>query len=103
MPDNPAVTNPTVDYWWSHPSFIGQDEEIAAKENLYSEGHANSINIPWLLGISVAMGNGMTEAIAKSCIAYVEPEFGLDGGGGGNESGAQAYGGAQSGGTIVSW
>lgn len=90
------IVTSTADVIWWHPQFAGVDSEIAAMEGMINEG--GSVNIPWLLGIAVAQGNGMTEAIAKSGQFF---EDSTDGGGGGNEGGAQNSGG--SGGLIVSW
>jgi hypothetical protein len=51
------------------------DEWYAAIENLTAVGDANSINIPWLLGISVSIGNATTAAISKNCVVFCEPEW----------------------------
>ncbi len=94
--------NSTADVIWWHTGFTGYDEETLGNEGLINTG--GTPNIPWLLGLSVSMGNAMTEAIAKQAIIYQEPEWGWDGGGGGNESGASQIGaGGSSGGLLVSW
>ena len=49
-------------------------------ENLSSVGDANSINIPWLLALSVSIGNATTSAIAKNCVVFTEMEWGEIGG-----------------------
>ena len=54
------------------------DAWYAAIENLTAEGDANSINIPWLLSISVAVGNATTQAIGKNAVVFCEPEWGFD-------------------------
>ena len=51
------------------------DAWYAAIENLTAEGDANSINIPWLLSISLSVGNAATSAIAKNCIVWIDPEW----------------------------
>jgi Big-like domain-containing protein len=91
--------NSTADVIWWHTGFTGIDDEILGWEGWINEG--GTPNIPWLLGLSVSQGNAMTEAIARGNIAYLDNID--DGGGGGNESGAQMFGGAQSGGLEVSW
>jgi hypothetical protein len=94
--------NSTADVIWWHTGFTGYDEETLANEGLINTG--GTPNIPWLLGLSVSMGNAMTEAIAKQNIIYCEPEWGWDGGGGGNEAGDSQIGaGGSSGGLIVGW
>jgi hypothetical protein len=93
--------NSTADVIWWHTGFTGIDSEIAAIEGMISEG--GPPNIPWLLGLAASQGNAMTEALARSNILYSEPEFGNDGGGGGNETGASVGGGGSVNGLIVSW
>lgn len=76
------------------------DEWYAAIENLICVGDANSINIPWLLGISLSVGNATTAAISKNCVVFCEPEWGFDTGSGK----ASMYGGSGEGGGIyVGW
>jgi hypothetical protein len=94
--------NSTADVIWWHTGFTGYDEETLGNEGLINTG--GTPNIPWLLGLSVSMGNAMTEAIAKQAVIYCEPEYGWDGGGGGNEAGDSQIGaGGSSNGLIVSW
>lgn len=80
------------------------DSWYAAIENLTAEGDANSINIPWLLGLSVSQGNAATNAIAKNCVVFCEPEWGLDitGAGKGSMYGNGGIGNGE-GGLYVSW
>lgn len=51
-------------------------------ENLCSVGDANSINIPWLLDLSVSIGNATTQAIGKNAVVFCETEWGEGTGGG---------------------
>lgn len=80
------------------------DEWFHQIENLSIIGDANSINIPWLLGISVSIGNATTEAIGRNAVVFCEPEWGFDITGGGKGS---LYGnggiGSGEGGLYVSW
>jgi hypothetical protein len=80
------------------------DSWYAAIENLTCEGDANSINIPWLLSLSVSIGNATTEAISKNCVVFCEPEWGFDitGGGVGSMYGNGGQGSGE-GGLYVSW
>lgn len=82
----------------------GVDEWIASIENLVAVGDANSINIPWLLGISVSVGNAATQAIGKNCIVFCDPGWDCEGIGMGKGS---MYGnggtGSGEGGLYVSW
>lgn len=54
------------------------DAWYAAIENLTAEGCADSVNIPWLLSISVAIGNATTQAIGMNAVVFSEPEWGFD-------------------------
>lgn len=80
------------------------DVWYSAMENLTSEGDANSLNIPWLLGISVTVGNATTEAIGRNAVIFCEPEWGFDATGSGKGS---MYGnggmGTGEGGLYVNW
>jgi hypothetical protein len=79
------------------------DAWYAAIENLTAEGDASSVNIPWLLAISVSQGNAATQSIAKNCIVWVDPEWGeVTGGGKGSMYGNGGIGSGQ-GGLYVSW
>lgn len=79
------------------------DQWFAAIENLTAEGDANSINIPWLLSISVSVGNAATEAIAKNCVVWIDPEWGeVTGAGVGSLYGNGGIGTGE-GGLYVSW
>ena len=80
------------------------DQWFAAIENLTAEGDANSINIPWLLSISVSVGNAATKAISQNCVVFCEPEWGLGetGMGKGSMYGNGGTGGYE-GGLYVSW
>ena len=79
------------------------DEFYAAMENHCAVGDAGSVNIPWLLGISVSQGNAATQAIAKNCIVWVDPEYGeATGGGKGSLYGSGGIGSGE-GGLYVSW
>jgi len=97
---NPTPETSTAETQWDHPQFTGYDSEIAAIEGFYSEGAG--INIPWLLSLSVSQGNAMTQAIARQGQFFEDSDEGA-GEGGGNQSGAQTFGGAQSGGLSVQW
>lgn len=79
------------------------DAWYAAIENLTAEGDANSINIPWLLSISLSIGNATTQSIAKNCIVFVDPEWGEVTGMG--KSGMLGGGSGEGGGpgTYVGW
>lgn len=67
-----------------------------------SEG---SVNIPYLLGISLALGNAYTKALSETANVYIEPEFGWDASGGVKDIGPQdqMWMGGGAGGWIVSW
>lgn len=76
------------------------DAWYAAIENLTAEGDANSLNIPWLLSISLSVGNATTAAISKNCVVFCEVEWG-EGTGGGK---ASMFGGSgEGGGCYVGW
>lgn len=64
-----------------------------------SEG---SINIPWLVGISVATGNAATKALGETANIYAEPEWGWDSYGG-QDTRLQQWIGGGLGGWIRSW
>lgn len=80
------------------------DAFYAAIENLTAEGDANSINIPWLLQISVTLGNATTQAIGRNAVIFCEPEWGFDmtGAGQGSLYGSGGTGSGE-GGLYVSW
>lgn len=79
------------------------DEFFDVMENLSASGAAGSVNIPWLLGISVSVGNATTQAIAKNCIVWIDPEWGeVTGGGQGSMYGNGGVGSGE-GGLYVSW
>lgn len=69
---------------------------------LASEG---SINIPWLLGLALAEGNALTQALGETANVFCEPEWGFDVTGGGKDirPGEQMWMGGSVGGWIVSW
>ena len=71
---------------------------------LRSSGGGGGVNIPWLLGISVSIGNATTEAIGRNAVVFCEPEWGFDMTGAGQGS---LYGnggiGSGEGGLYVSW
>jgi hypothetical protein len=77
------------------------DSWFDAMENLSSVGDANSINIPWLLALSVSIGNATTSAIAKNCVVFCEPEWGLDNSGLGKMG--MFSGSGEGGGVYVGW
>ncbi len=79
------------------------DVWFAAIENLTAEGDANSINIPWLLSISVSIGNATTQAIAKNCIVFTDPEWDEGGGGGVGKASMIGGGSGEGGGVYVGW
>jgi hypothetical protein len=70
-------------------------------ENLVAVGDANSINIPWLLGISLSVGNATTAAISKNCVVFTDPEWGEVVGGG--KEGMFGGGSGEGGGVYVGW
>lgn len=68
------------------------------------EPAAGSINIPWLLGLSVSMGNAGTRALADNAVVFCEPEWGFDVMGGKDIGpGQQMFVGGSTGGQIVAW
>lgn len=77
------------------------DEWYVAMENLSAVGDANSLNIPWLLGISVSIGNATTSAIAKNCVVFTDPEWGEVTGASG--SATMFAGSGEGGGVYVGW
>jgi hypothetical protein len=79
------------------------DEWYAAIENLVAVGDANSINIPWLLGISVSIGNATTQAIAKNCIVFSDPDYDDQGASGLGKMGMTGGGSGEGGGVYVQW
>ena len=82
------------------------DQWYAEIGDLRSTGGGGSVNIPWLLSISVAIGNATTQAIAQNAVIFTEPEWGLDVSGAGAGAGSM-YGsggiGSGEGGLYVSW
>ena len=78
------------------------DEWYAAIENLVAVGDANSINIPWLLGISVSIGNATTQAISKNCVVFTDPEWDEAATGMG-KAGMIGGGSGEGGGVYVGW
>lgn len=79
------------------------DAWFAEIENLTAEGDANSVNIPWLLSLSLSIGNATTQAIAKNCVVFVDPEWGeVTGMGKGSMYGNGGQGSGE-GGLYVSW
>ena len=80
------------------------DAWYAALENLTAEGDANSLNIPWLLSLSVAIGNATTQAIDFNAGVVCEPEWGFDitGSGKGSMYGNGGQGSGE-GGLYVGW
>jgi len=69
-----------------------------------SEGGAGGVNIPWLLSLSLAIGNATTQAIDMNAIVCCEPEWGFDmtGAGKGSLYGNGGEGGG-TGGLYVGW
>jgi hypothetical protein len=65
-----------------------------------SEG---SVNIPWLLGLSVSQGNATTQAIAEGTWHWPEPEWGWDTTGPGVMLGAPEQNIGQWGGGMGGW
>lgn len=76
------------------------DVWYAAIENLTAEGDANSINIPWLLSLSLAIGNATTQAIDMNAVVCCEPEWGEVGGLG---KATMSGGSGEGGGIYVGW
>lgn len=77
------------------------DEWLVAMENLTAEGDAGSVNIPYLLGISVSIGNAMTKAIGKNAVVFTDPEW--DEGGTGMGKATMFGGSGEGGGVYVGW
>jgi len=78
QPNFVAVTgNPFFESFSLKP-LQGLDSWYVEIENLTAEGSGDSINIPWLLSISLAVGNATTEAIGKNAVVFSEPEWGFD-------------------------
>jgi hypothetical protein len=87
---------------WPYPPYIeALDSWYAAIENLTAEGDANSINIPWLLQLSVSVGNATTTAISKNCVVFTEMEWGEATGLG--KAGMIGGGSGEGGGVYASW
>jgi hypothetical protein len=87
-----------------NPSFVPGIEPMdvwyAEIGELNCGGGGDSINIPWLLSISLAIGNATTKAISQNCVVFSEVEWG-EGTGGGKVS---MYGGSgEGGGVYVGW
>ena len=79
------------------------DEWYSAIEGLTAEGDGSSINIPWLLSISVAIGNATTQAIGRNAVVFSEVEWGEGTGAGkGSMYGSGGTGGGE-GGLYVSF
>ena len=73
----PVPTPLPPPYSWPYPPYIeALDSWYAAIENLTAEGDCNSINIPWLLQLSLSVGNATTTAISKNCVVFTEMEWG---------------------------
>ena len=81
----------------------GMDAWYADIGDLRSVGGAGSVNIPWLLSISVAIGNATTQAIGQNAVIFTEPEWGeATGMGKGSLYGSGGIGSGE-GGLYVSW
>jgi hypothetical protein len=68
-----------------------------------SEG---SINIAWILGLALALGNAATKALGETANVFCEPEWGWDQGLPGRDTGPgyqDTWLGGATGGFIVSW
>jgi hypothetical protein len=84
----------------------GSYEWYLGIEGGYSEPSSDgSINIPWLLSISLALGNAATKALGEGCNIFTEPEWGWDAGEPGKDIGPNEsmWVGGGSGGFIRSW
>jgi hypothetical protein len=83
----------------------GSYSDYLAWENGVSEPGSGSLNIPYLMGIMVSMGNAATSALAKNAIVFCEPEWGFDVSGSGKDIGPrqQMIVGGSSGGMIVAY
>src|SRR5262249_18014970 len=79
-------------------------EYLADSGSLY-EPASGSINIPWLAGLCISQGNGLTSALAKNAVVFSEPEYGLEVSGSGKDigPGQQMMVGGSAGGLIVAW
>lgn len=84
---------------------IGSYSYYLELEGGLCEPAAGSINIPWLLGLSVGQGNAFTTALASNAQVFCEPEWGWDVSGGGKDigPGQQMVVGGNTGGQIVQW
>lgn len=86
-----------VDLIQSMP-FYGLDEFYLVDAGMINDG--GSINIPWLLGLSVQMGNALTTALSRTAHVFCEPEYGFEAVGmNQNWQGA----GSRPGGISISW
>ena len=101
---------------FANPTTQGVDLQQAGLEGSYSwylevegawldQSSEGSINIPWLLSISNSLGNAYTQALSENAVAYIDPEFGWEAAGGGQDiaPGQQMWMGGGTGGFIVSW
>lgn len=69
------------------------------------EPASGSINIPWLAGLCISEGNGLTSALASNCIVFSEPEWGIENTGINKDigPGQNMVMGGNTGGMIVAW
>ena|ERR1017187_2729606 len=80
----------------------GMDVWFADIGELNSTGGAGgSVNIPWLLSISLSIGNATTAAISKNCVVFTDPEWG-DGSTGLGKA-TMFAGSGEGGGCYVGW
>jgi hypothetical protein len=83
------------------PGIEPMDVWYAEIGELSSSGGDNGVNIPWLLSISLAIGNATTKAISQNCVVFSEVEWG-EGTGAGKAS--MFGGGSGEGGSVyVGW
>lgn len=83
----------------------GSYSDYLEKEGGIWEQAYSSVNIPWLLALSVSMGNAYTKGLAQNAQVFCEPEWGFDVSGGGKDigPGQQMVTGGSTGGLIVAW
>jgi len=78
MPDFAQLTSDSIPMVYQ-----GMDELLLIDAGLIFDG--GSLNIPWLVEISSALGNAYTEAISRNAVVLCEIESWEGMGGGGNQ------------------
>lgn len=86
------------------PFIEPMDVWYADTGELNSEGGAGgSVNIPWLLALSLSIGNATTAAISRNCVVFCEVEWGEGTGSGKGSMYGNGGTGSGEGGLYVSW